>query len=178
MVTETHSGMVQGIEGTMITVQADISDGLPVFNMVGLLAPEVKEAKERVRTAFKNTGFHLPPKRISVNFAPADIKKRGTGFDLPIAVALFMSMGMIGRDRVEDFFFLGELGLDGSLCKVQGVLPILREASRQGYQRYILPVENAAEAELLSGLELYPMESLGEVYDFLKEDYEEEGHFT
>ncbi|MDO4976640.1 MAG: YifB family Mg chelatase-like AAA ATPase [Eubacteriales bacterium] len=168
MVTEVCSGMVLGIEGTLVTIQSDISDGLPVFHMVGLLSSEVKEAKERVRTAFKNTGIRLPPKRISVNLAPADLRKRGTGFDLGIAVGLLIAMGLIPEEEASDFFYLGELALDGSICKVQGTLPILREAQRQGYHKCMIPEENLQEATLLSGLELYTFSSLLDVYDFFR----------
>ena len=170
MVTETYSGMVLGIEGLMVTIQADISDGLPVFNMVGLLSSEVKEAKERVRTAFKNTGLRLPPKRIAVNLAPADIKKRGTGFDLGIAVALLIAMGLLSQEETDQFFFLGELALDGSITKVQGTLPILYEARKQGYSKCVIPVENEREASLLSGLEVYTFENLSSLYHFLNGD--------
>lgn len=170
MVTEVSSGMVLGIEGTLVTIQSDISDGLPVFHMIGLLSSEVKEAKERVRTAFKNTGIRLPPKRISVNLAPADLRKRGTGFDLGIAVALLMAMGLVDQEEASDFFYLGELALDGSICKVQGTLPILREALRQGYHKCMIPEENLQEATLLSGLEVYTFSSLSEVYQFFRGD--------
>ena len=95
MVAETVSGMVQGVDGTLVEVQADISSGLPVFMMIGLLSSEVKEAKERGRTAMKNSGYILPPRRVAVNLAPADIKKYGTGFDLAITVALFVALGIV-----------------------------------------------------------------------------------
>ena len=173
MVTETYSGMVQGIEGIMVTVQADISDGLPVFNMVGLLSSEVKEAKERVRTAFKNIGLRLPPKRIAVNLAPADIKKRGTGFDLAIAVALLIAMGLISQEEADRYFFLGELALDGSITKVQGSLPILHEAVKQGYGRCVIPVENQREASLLAGLDVYTFKDLHDLFHFLSGDLAE-----
>ena len=166
MVTETYSGMVQGIEGIIVTIQADISDGLPVFNMVGLLSSEVKEAKERVRTAFKNTGLRLPAKRIAVNLAPADVKKRGTGFDLGIAVALFIAMGLISKEETDGYFFLGELALDGKITKVQGSLPILREALKQGFRHFVIPEDNLKEASLLSGLEVYTFSSLLELYRY------------
>lgn len=170
MVTETRSGMVQGIEGILVTVQADISDGLPVFNMVGLLSSEVKESKERVRTAFKNTGLRLPARRIAVNLAPADIKKRGTGFDLAIAVALLIAMGLISQKDTDEFFFLGELSLDGKITRVQGTLPILREAQLQGFKRFIIPEDNLQEALLLNDLEVYTFTDLAELYHFFNND--------
>ncbi|MBR5047613.1 MAG: YifB family Mg chelatase-like AAA ATPase [Eubacterium sp.] len=171
MVTNTYSGMVMGIEGIIVTIQADISDGLPVFNMVGLLASEVKEAKERVRTAFKNIGLRLPPKRIAVNLAPADLKKRGTGFDLGIAVALLIAMGLVSQEEADGYFFLGELALDGSISKVQGTLPILYEARKQGYRRCVIPRDNIREASLLKDLEVYTFADLSELYHFLSDDF-------
>ena len=170
MVTETYSGMVQGIDGIIVTIQADISDGLPVFNMVGLLSSEVKESKERVRTAFKNIGLRLPPKRIAVNLAPADVKKRGTGFDLGIAVALLIAMGLISQDETDQYFFLGELSLDGSISKVQGCLPVLHEARKQGFEKCVIPVENVNEASLISGIEIFSFRDLHELYHFLSGD--------
>ena len=167
MTTETFSGMVSGIEGIMITVQADISDGLPVFNMVGLLASEVREAKERVRTAFKNTDLRLPPKRISVNLAPADQRKRGTGFDLAIAVALLVAMGRVDQEAAGSYLFLGELALDGTITRIQGTLPILHEALRRGFTRCVIPEGNVREAQLLTGLEIHTFENLYSLYVFL-----------
>ncbi|MBR5047054.1 MAG: YifB family Mg chelatase-like AAA ATPase, partial [Eubacterium sp.] len=167
MTTETYSGMVRGIEGILVKVQADISDGLPVFNMVGLLASEVREAKERVRTAFKNTDFRLPPKRISVNLAPADLRKKGTGFDLAIAVALLVAMGRLDQEVAGSCLFLGELALDGTITKVQGTLPILHEALRRGFIRCVIPRENLREARLLTGLEIYTFDDLYGLYGFL-----------
>ena len=148
MVAEVKSGMVYGIQGELITVQADISDGLPIFYMIGYLSAEVKEAKERVKTALKNTGFCLPPKRVAVNLAPADRRKAGTCFDLAIAVSLLIAMGMIPGDAAEGVLFLGELALDGTLLSIEGVLPILYCARRHGYHRCVIPMDNVGEAVL------------------------------
>lgn len=128
MVAEVLSGMVQGVHGEIITVQADVSDGLPVFGLTGHLSSEVKEAKERVRTALKNTGCHLPPRRVSVNLAPADVRKSGTCYDMAIAVGIMTAMGLIPQSAVRGIVFLGELALDGMLSPVTGVLAILRTA--------------------------------------------------
>ncbi|MCD8020384.1 MAG: YifB family Mg chelatase-like AAA ATPase [Clostridiales bacterium] len=167
MVAEVVSGMVQGIQGELITVQTDISDGLPVFYMIGHLSAEVKEAKERVRTALKNTGFHLPPKRVSVNLAPADIRKNGTYFDLAIAVGLFTAMGIIAADTYEGVIFLGELALDGTLSSLNGVLSILKTAVESGYGKCIVPSDNMEEASLLSGLEVVACRDLNSVLTYL-----------
>ena len=167
MVSEVKSGMVYGIEGEVITVQADISDGLPIFYMIGYLSAEVKEAKERVRTALKNSGFFLPPKRVAVNLAPADRKKCGTCFDLAIAVCLLVAMGVIAQEMVEGIIFLGELALDGSLLTVDCVLPVLYRAGKEGYHKCILPMNNVDEASLLADVEIVGAESLKDVFTYL-----------
>ncbi len=166
MVTETYSGMVLGIEGMVITVQADISNGLPVFHMVGLLSSEVREAGERIRTAFKNIGLRLPAKRVTVNLAPANLKKKGTTFDLAIAIALFVSMDLIDFNEIKDYFLLGELSLDGSICKINGTLPILKEAYDHGFRKCIIPRDNVEEASLIEGMEIYTFDNLKEIYQF------------
>ena len=176
MMAYVTSGMVQGVDGELVTVQTDISDGLPVFHMIGSLSNEVKEAKERVRTALKNTGFRLPPRRISVNLSPADIRKTGTFFDLPIAVALFVAMGLLPTGVVEEVLFLGELALDGTLLPLPGVLPILKKALDRDYHVCIVPVKNFKEASLLDGMEAKGFSSLKEVFAYLKnKNQKEEG---
>ena len=167
MVAEVMSGMIQGIEGFLVKIQTDISDGLPVFNMVGYLSNEVKEAKERVRTAMKNSGFHLPPKRISVNLAPADFRKTGTCFDLAIAVSLMQAEGMIRENMTQQMVFIGELALDGSLSPVEGVLSIVRESIRQGFASCMVPEDNYYEASLLEDIEIIGVRNLWEVRDYL-----------
>ena len=167
MVAEVMSGMIQGIEGFLVKIQTDISDGLPVFNMVGYLSNEVKEAKERVRTAMKNAGFHLPPKRISVNLAPADFRKTGTCFDLAIAVSLMQAEGLVRENITQHMVFIGELALDGSLSPVEGVLSIVREAIRQGFDSCMVPVDNYYEASLLEDIDIIGVRNLWEVRDYL-----------
>lgn len=167
MVAEVKSGMVYGIQGELITVQADISDGLPIFYMIGYLSAEVKEAKERVKTALKNTGFCLPPKRVAVNLAPADRRKAGTCFDLAIAVSLLIAMGMIPGDAAEGVLFLGELALDGTLLSIEGVLPILYCARSHGYHRCVIPMDNVGEAVLLEDMEVFGAETIQDVFSQL-----------
>ena len=167
MVAEVMSGMIQGIEGVLIKIQTDISDGLPVFYMVGYLSNEVKEAKERVRTAMKNAGFILPPKRISVNLAPADLRKTGTCFDLAIAVSLMLAAGIVKADLCSDMVFLGELALDGRISPVDGVLSIVRESIVQGYSQCMVPVDNYYEASLLEGIEIICVRDLWDVKNYL-----------
>ena len=168
MVSEIMSGMVLGVEGELIKVQMDISPGLPVFNMIGYLSNEVKEAKERVRTALKNCGYVIPPRRIAVNLAPADIRKFGTFFDLAIATAFLISMGIGDFPDLSDTIFLGELSLDGSLCPLPGVLPILMRAREMGYRRCLVPADNGEEASLVEGMEVLGLDHLVQVEEFLE----------
>ena len=118
MYSIVSTAIIHGIQSVPISVEADVSDGLPVFEMVGFLASEVQEAKERVRTALKNCGFALPPKHITINFTPANIRKSGSGFDLPVAVAVLTAFGYIRQEMVREYFVAGEVGLNG---KVQPV---------------------------------------------------------
>lgn len=125
MVAEVFSAMIQGIEGQIVKIQVDISNGLPNFNMIGYLSNEVKESKERVRTALNNIGVLLPPKRISVNFAPADFRKCGTSFDIGVAAAILLAMDFVPETYIKDTLFVGELSLNGQICPISGVLPIV-----------------------------------------------------
>ncbi len=149
MFSKAYSAVVMGIEAAIIQVEADVNDGLPVFNMVGYLSSEVKEAKERVRVALKNEGFRFPSKRITINLSPADIRKEGTSFDLAIAVSLLSAFAMISGDDLKESIFLGELTLDGYVKPVNGVLPIVFAAKDAGFRRCYLPKENAEEGAVL-----------------------------
>ena len=121
MYCKTISGAVGGISGFLIQVEVDMNEGLPSFIMVGMLASEVKEASERVRTALRNSGYFIRPQRITVNLSPADIRKEGSNFDLPIAIALLANIGVIPRENVKDILIIGELSLDGSVNGVNGI---------------------------------------------------------
>lgn len=167
MYSTVLSAAVHGIEVNFIHVEADISNGLPVFNMVGYLSSEVKEAGERVRTAIRNTGFSLPAKKIIVNLSPADVRKRGAVFDLPIAVAILSSLGYVDGERVRGTLFIGELGLDGSVHKVPGVLPVIIEAKRAGCRVCIVPKGNLREGRIIEGITVYGVESLKELGGYL-----------
>ncbi len=146
------SATMIGLSCKMIHVEADVSDGMPVFDMVGFLACEVKEAKERVRTALRNSGMPLPPKRITVNLSPADVRKEGAAFDLPIAAAVLSAMGLVPAQALQHTLMIGELGLNGCLQPVRGILPIVMAAQKAGVRRCILPAENVKEGGLVKGI--------------------------
>ena len=167
MFSRAYSATVLGIEAVVIQVEADMSEGLPMFQMVGYLSSEVKEAKERVRIAMKNSGFLLLPKKITVNLSPADIRKEGTAFDLPIAIAILASFGMIPDDNLNQTLFIGELSLDGTVQCVSGVLPIVYTAKQQGFHRCIVPMENAKEAAAQDGIEVIGVKNLKEAVSYL-----------
>jgi len=167
MLSKVLSFGLKGIEGFKVEVESDISSGLPNFNVVGLADTSVKEAKERVRSAIKNSGFEYPVKRITINLAPADVKKEGPIYDLAIAI------GILGVDKelelrnIDKYCYLGELSLDGHIKKIKGVLPILISARALGYKKFIIPKENEVEASFISGIEVYPIKSLYECVEFL-----------
>ena len=142
MYSKTFCVAVQGIEGHMVQIEADISDGLPVFSLVGDLSSETKEAKERVRVALQNTGFRFPPRRVTVNLSPADIRKDGTGYDLAIAVAVLSAYGYISKSDFSNILLIGELSLEGEVRPVSGVLPMVYGALSQGISYCILSSEN------------------------------------
>ncbi len=149
-----------GLEGVPVEVETDVNKGVPAYDMVGLPDTAVKESKERVRSALKNSGLLFPMNKITINFAPADIKKEGASFDLAIAISLLKaSEQLVGAD-VGDTVFLGELALDGSLRPVTGLLPILISAKAHGFSKFVIPAANAKEASFLGGAMIYPAESL------------------
>lgn len=150
-----------------VQVEADVSNGLPVFHMVGYLSSEVKEAGERVRTAIKNSGFGIPPMKIVVNLSPANMRKKGNLYDLPIAVAILKALGLISTNSVEKQLFLGELSLDGTVKGITGILPVVVEAEKAGYQTCIVPKENQKEAELVAKIRIIGVSNLQEVCEIL-----------
>lgn len=168
MFSKAYSAAIRGIDGVIITVETDVSDGLPMYDMVGYLSSEVREAKERVKIAMKNSGFRLPPKRVTVNLAPANLRKEGTAFDLAIAVSILMSYGFLTQMALKDTVLVGELGLDGRICAVKGVLPIVMAAKAKGYHRCIVPKANASEGAVVHDIEVYGVETLRDVVDFLQ----------
>lgn len=165
MLSKIISCSLKGIDGYIVDVEVDLSQGLPAFDIVGLPDSAVKESKERVRTAIKNSGFEFPVKRITVNLAPADIKKEGPAFDLPIAVAILMCTGAIPKTEISEYMLTGELSLDGGIRRVNGVLPMVYCGSQNDIKKFVVPYENADEAALVYNAEIYPAKSLKELVE-------------
>ncbi len=163
MFSTVLSATLQGLSVKFVQVEADVSNGLPMFQLVGYLSSEVKEAGERVRSALRNSGITLPPKKVVVNLSPANMRKRGSMFDLPIAVAVLTALGETHIKGFEDTLFVGELSLDGGVKKISGVLPIVMEAKKKGCRRCVVPKENQKEGELVEGIQVIGVESLEEV---------------
>ena len=156
-----------GIESCKIGVEADVSEGMPTFSMVGFLASEVREAQDRVRTALKNSGIGLPAKRITVNLAPADVRKEGSGFDLPIAVAVMAALGYSPQDSLEGILFVGELSLNGKLNHIRGVMEMVDSAAGFGCHTCIVPAGNLREGSVIQGVRVLGAENLLQVLHFL-----------
>lgn len=169
------SASVQGLGVEMIRVEADVSNGLPMFHMVGYLSSEVKEASERVRTAIRNAGMKLPAKKIVVNLAPATVRKKGASFDLPIALAVLAAMGYVPEGALESVAVIGELSLEGKIRGVPGVLPVVIEAKEQGCKYVILPEENETEGRLVKGIKILPADNLETLCAFLNGGICDEG---
>lgn len=169
MYSTVISGGIRGIYSYLVQVEVDTAQGLPAFEMVGYLGSEVREAKERVRVAMKNAGFDMPAGRITVNISPADIPKEGTAYDLPVAVAVLCSMAEVPQESLEGLLMIGELGLNGELRPVRGVLPIVRKAKDAGFARCIVPKENESEGAVVEGIDVYGLSHLRETAEFLRQ---------
>ena len=167
MFSRLISGAVYGLEAHLVDVEVDLSSGLPAFTIVGLPDAAVKESKDRVRAAVKNAGFHFPVRRITVNLAPADIRKEGSHFDLPIALGILALEKVIPSQALRTVLIAGELSLDGQVKPMQGALPIAMTARQAGLKGLILPRKNAAEAAIVKGISVYGVETLSQVVDFL-----------
>lgn len=170
MLSKINSISLMGIEGFVVKVEVDIQGGLPGVCMVGLPDTVVKESKERVRSAIKNSGLSFPPTKIIVNFAPADIKKEGPHLDLAIAVAMLTSMGKINNMDIGSYAFIGELSLNGEIRGVKGILPMILEAEKRGFKSIFIPYENKNEAGFKRKITVYSVSSLLELVDFLNGD--------
>lgn len=167
------SGALHGVCAYLVSVEVDMAKGLPAFFMVGSLSTEVRESRERVSVALKNVGLHLPPCRITVNLSPADRKKEGTAFDLPIAVGMLEAMELVPAGGAEGCLFLGELGLNGELKKAKGVLPIVRAAAAAGMRECIVPKANEREGAVIPGITVRGAENILEIMHFLMAAQEE-----
>lgn len=167
MFGKVNAMCLQGLEGVSILVEADVSDGLPGYSFIGYLASEVKESQDRVRTAIRNLNLDLPPKKVTINLSPADFRKEGTGFDVPIAAAILMAHGLIKNEFMEEAVFIGELGLDGRIKSVPGILALTAWAKKVGYKRIFLPTSNLEEAAVIKDISLIGICDLQELYDVL-----------
>ena len=166
MIAKVQSYALSGLDGVAVTVEADINKGLPSYEIVGLPDTAVKESKERVRSAVKNSGLSFPAHKITVNLAPASVKKEGSAFDLPVAVSILKAYGELEAET-DGYAFLGELALNGDLRPVTGVLPALISARDKGLTKFILPHANAKEASFIAGVRVYAAKTLREVVDHL-----------
>ena len=168
MLSRLRSAAVFGVEAYPVQIEVDVSFGLPSFTMVGLPDTTVRESRDRVRLAIRNSGFEFPPHRITVNLAPADVRKAGSSFDLPIALGVLATTGQLASAALENTLVLGELSLDGGINAIRGVLPIAVAARRLGVTRLLLPPQNAAEASVVEDLIVCVARSLGDALEALR----------
>ena len=168
MYSIVSTASVCGIESVLVQVEADVCDGMPVFEMVGELSNEVKEAKERIRVAIRNTGIRLSPKRITINLYPAELRKSGTGFDLPIALAVLAAYGHISSKSLEDIVFAGEISLNGDIHPIDGVLPMTIAAKEAGKKCICIPKANDKEAGMVGNIQILPAENLQQLIQILQ----------
>ncbi|MBQ8591433.1 MAG: YifB family Mg chelatase-like AAA ATPase [Lachnospiraceae bacterium] len=170
MLSKITSAAFCGLTSYLVTVETDISQGMPYFDIVGYPGSEVKEAKERVRVALRNSGITLPAMRITVNLSPANLRKEGTALDLPIALGILTSLGHLTMKQTENMILVGELGLGGEIKSVRGILPMVMEAKEKGYTSCIVPYENVAEGAVVKGIQVMGASSLQSVLEFLQTD--------
>lgn len=167
MLSIVKSIALHGLQGYLVNIQVDVSSGMPSFEIVGLPDTSIKESRERVKTAIRNSTFEFLSRKIVVNLAPASTRKEGSIFDLPIAVGILIASNIISNISLEDTIFMGELSLDGSIEPIKGILPICIEAKRLGIKRIILPKANSKEASIITDIEIIPVSSLSEVISYL-----------
>ena len=170
MISRVMASAVYGIDGIKVEVEVDVSAGLPSFTIVGLPELSVKESRERVRAAIKNSGFDFPNDRITINLAPADLKKEGSSFDLPIAIGILASAGVVKQDIVNDYLITGELSLDGRIKGVRGVLPMTLLAREEGIPHIVVPKDNGSEGSVVKGVGVYGVSHLLDLVHFLRGD--------
>ena len=168
MLAKVKSYGLIGIDGHNVDVEIDINPGLPGYDVVGLADTAIKESKERVKSAIKNSAFNYPINKIIVNLAPAHTKKEGSVYDLPIAVGILVANNTLSQQAVDGYVFLGELSLDGTIRKINGVLPMIISAKQKGIKKFVIPKANSLEASFIDGIYVYPVEDLKQVVAFLK----------
>ena len=167
MIAKIYSSCVLGIDAYEVTAEVDVGGGLPAFNIVGLPDAAIKESRDRIKAAIRNSNFSFPSTKIIVNLAPADIKKEGASFDLPIALSILATENVIDFSNLSEHVFCGELSLDGKVKPIKGALPIAMALKKRGKKVFILPKENSKEAAVVKGIDIYPVSTLKEVVDFL-----------
>jgi magnesium chelatase family protein len=168
MLVKAFASAVYGINAAIITVEVSVSKGINFF-LVGLPDNAVKESKQRMETAIKSLGYKWPGKRIVINMAPADIRKEGSAYDVPLAIGILEASEQLKPDKLADYIIMGELSLDGTIHPIKGALPIAIEARKHGYKGLILPKENAREAAVVDRLDVYGVDKLTEVIDFFND---------
>jgi len=168
MLVKTYGSAVYGVDALTITIEVNISGGNPKYLMVGLPDNAVKESLQRVESALNAVGYRMPRQKIVVNLAPADIRKEGSAYDLPIAIGILAASGQIDSAELQDYFIMGELSLDGGLQSIKGALPISIQARNTGFRGFILPKVNSREAGIVNDIAVYGMETLSEVIAFFK----------
>ena len=170
MLVKTYAAALHGIHARTVTVEVDISAGINFF-MVGLPDSAVKESQHRIESALKSNGLEIAKKRTVINLAPADLRKEGSAYDLPLAIGILAASGRLPTDKLDRFIMMGELSLDGHLERVKGVLPMAINARREGFKGIILPRQNGEEAGVISELEVFGLENIRQVVDFLSSRY-------
>ena len=166
MLVRTFASSVNGIDAVTVTVEVNVSRGIRFF-LVGLPDSAVKESQQRIESAFRSLGFHWPGKQIVINMAPADIRKEGSSYDLPLALGILAADEKVIKEELDSYILIGELSLDGTLQPVRGILPIALRAREEGFKGIVVPLKNAQEAAVVNGLDVYGLENLGDVADFL-----------
>ncbi len=167
MLSTINSCVLIGLDGRLVKVETDISNGLPSFTIVGLPDTAVRESKERIRAAIKNSGYNFPVKRITINLSPANTKKEGTHLDLPMAIGILSASGQINKNIIKEFGFIGELSLDGRLNKVLGALPLVISFREMGFKKIVLPIDNFEEASVIKDIEIIPFKYLNNLIEYL-----------
>ena len=168
MLSIVKSMALNGLNGYLVKVETDVSSGLPSFDVVGLPDASVKEAKERIKTAIKNSNIQFPSRKILINLSPADTRKEGTGLDLPMAIGILIAIGQINLSLdLNEIVFIGELSLDGKINKVNGILPMCVDAVKLGIKRIIIPSDNKREAGIVKGAKIIPVNNLTDVIEYI-----------